>query len=89
MLPLTDYWYPKADTFVCQKDLGFVPYLYYSQDTQTGKDPPTTPPSLSEISKRASGTYFAEKLFSDRTKGVLRLLFHLKGRACTPPEGVD
>ncbi|MBI5446313.1 MAG: FAD-dependent oxidoreductase [Deltaproteobacteria bacterium] len=42
-------------------------------------------PTLSEISKRAAGDYFAEKLFSDRTKAVLKLLFHLKGRACTPP----
>ncbi|GAB4252262.1 dihydrolipoyl dehydrogenase family protein [Deferrisoma sp.] len=41
-------------------------------------------PTLSEISKRAAGAYFAEKLFSDRTKGVLRFLFQLKGRACTP-----
>ncbi|MFB0521305.1 MAG: hypothetical protein ACETWD_07760 [Desulfatiglandales bacterium] len=46
-------------------------------------------PTLSEISKRGSGTYFAEKLFSERTKSVLRLLFHLKGRACTPPEGTE
>lgn len=44
-------------------------------------------PTLSEISKRAAGAYFSEKLFSDRTKGVLKFLFHLKGRACTPPEG--
>ncbi|MFU8855752.1 MAG: dihydrolipoyl dehydrogenase family protein [Deferrisomatales bacterium] len=43
-------------------------------------------PTLSEISKRAAGSYFSEKLFSDRTKGVLKFLFHLKGRACTPPE---
>jgi len=43
-------------------------------------------PTLSESSKRAAGDYFADKLFSDRTKGVLRFLFHLKGRACTPPE---
>ncbi|GAB4262272.1 MAG: hypothetical protein Kow0092_12470 [Deferrisomatales bacterium] len=43
-------------------------------------------PTLSEISKRAAGAYFSEKLFSDRTKGVLKFLFHLKGRACTPPE---
>lgn len=43
-------------------------------------------PTLSEISKRAAGAHFAEKLFSDRTKSILRLLFHLKGRACTPPE---
>ena len=42
-------------------------------------------PTLSEISKRAAGSYFSEKLFSDRTKGVLKFLFHLKGRACTPP----
>ncbi len=42
-------------------------------------------PTLSEISKRAAGAYFSEKLFSDRTKGVLKFLFHLKGRACTPP----
>ncbi|WP_025323940.1 dihydrolipoyl dehydrogenase family protein [Deferrisoma camini] len=41
-------------------------------------------PTLSEISKRAAGAYFAEKLFSDRTKGVLRFLFQIKGRACTP-----
>ncbi len=43
-------------------------------------------PTLSESSKRAAGDYFAEKLFSDRTKGVLRFLFHLKGRACTPTD---
>jgi len=43
-------------------------------------------PTLSEISKRAAGAHFAEKLFSDRTKSVLRLLFHLKGRACTLPD---
>jgi len=41
-------------------------------------------PTLSEISKRAAGSYFSEKLFGDRTKGVLKFLFHLKGRACTP-----
>ncbi|MEW6490051.1 MAG: FAD-dependent oxidoreductase [Thermodesulfobacteriota bacterium] len=44
-------------------------------------------PTLSEISKRAAGSYFSEKLFSDRAKGVLKFLFHLKGRACTPTEG--
>ena len=43
-------------------------------------------PTLAEISKRAAGSYFADKLFSDRTKSVLRLLFHLKGRACWPAE---
>ncbi len=44
-------------------------------------------PTLAEISKRAAGAYFAERLFSDRTKSVLRLLFNLKGRACRPPAG--
>ncbi len=42
-------------------------------------------PTLSEISKRAASNYYSEKLFGDTTKGVLRFLFHLKGRACTPP----
>lgn len=46
-------------------------------------------PTLSEISKRAAGSYFAEKLFSERTKSILRLLFHLKGRACTLPEELE
>jgi pyruvate/2-oxoglutarate dehydrogenase complex dihydrolipoamide dehydrogenase (E3) component len=41
-------------------------------------------PTLAEISKRAAGGYFATKLFSDRTRGLLHLLFGLKGRACTP-----
>jgi pyruvate/2-oxoglutarate dehydrogenase complex dihydrolipoamide dehydrogenase (E3) component len=41
-------------------------------------------PTLSEISKRAAGNYFAAKLFSDRTRSILHLLFGLKGRACTP-----
>ena len=43
-------------------------------------------PTLSEISKRAAGAYYSERLFGDRTKGVLKFLFHLKGRACTPPD---
>ena len=41
-------------------------------------------PTLSEISKRAAGSFYSEKLFSDRAKNVLRFLFHMKGRACTP-----
>jgi pyruvate/2-oxoglutarate dehydrogenase complex dihydrolipoamide dehydrogenase (E3) component len=41
-------------------------------------------PTLAEISKKAAGSYYSEKLFSDRTKKVLRFLFDLKGRACTP-----
>ena len=40
-------------------------------------------PTMSEISKRAAGKYFSGKLFSDTTKNILRLLFNLKGRACT------
>jgi pyruvate/2-oxoglutarate dehydrogenase complex dihydrolipoamide dehydrogenase (E3) component len=46
-------------------------------------------PTLSEISKRTASNYFAEKLFSDRTKKVLRFFFHFKGRACTPPENFN
>lgn len=42
-------------------------------------------PTFSEISKRAAGRIFAEKIFSDRTKGILKFLFNLKGRACTLP----
>ena len=41
-------------------------------------------PTLSEISKRVAGRVFADKLFGDRTKSILKLLFSLKGRACTP-----
>jgi len=43
-------------------------------------------PTLSEISKRAAGDYYSDKLFSPRTKEILRLLFQLKGRACEVPE---
>ncbi|HDP26321.1 MAG TPA: NAD(P)/FAD-dependent oxidoreductase [Deltaproteobacteria bacterium] len=43
-------------------------------------------PTLSEISKRAAGGLFSSKIFSDRTRSVLRLLFNLKGRACSLPE---
>lgn len=43
-------------------------------------------PTLSEISKRVSGSLFAEKLFSNSTKSILKFLFSLKGRACTPSE---
>jgi len=43
-------------------------------------------PTLAEISKRVAGSLFAERLFSDRTRGVLTFLFNLKGRACSPPE---
>ena len=43
-------------------------------------------PTLAEISKKAAGSYYSEKLFGDRTKKILRFLFDLKGRACTPEE---
>ncbi|HEY6000923.1 MAG TPA: FAD-dependent oxidoreductase [bacterium] len=42
-------------------------------------------PTLAEISQRAAGSYYAERLFSARTRGLLSLLFQLKGRACGPP----
>jgi len=41
-------------------------------------------PTLAEISKKAAGSYYSGKLFSDRTKRILRFLFDLQGRACTP-----
>jgi len=43
-------------------------------------------PTLGEIGKRAAGAYFTDKLFSDRTRTILRLLFQLKGRACAVEE---
>ena len=36
-------------------------------------------PTLAEISKKAAGSYYSEKLFGDRTKKVLRFLFGLRG----------
>lgn len=39
-------------------------------------------PTLAEINKRVVGKVFAEKLFSDRVRRGLKLLFNLKGRAC-------
>jgi hypothetical protein len=32
------------------------------------------------------GSYYAEKLFSERTKSLLTFLFNLKGRGCELPE---
>jgi pyruvate/2-oxoglutarate dehydrogenase complex dihydrolipoamide dehydrogenase (E3) component len=46
-------------------------------------------PTLAEISKKAAGSYYSGKLFSDRTKKILRFLFDLKGRACAPEEEVS
>ncbi len=42
-------------------------------------------PTLAEISKRVAQEPFTAKIFSETTRGVLRFLFDLKGRACTPP----
>jgi hypothetical protein len=42
-------------------------------------------PTLAEISKRAAQQPYAAKLFGETTRSVLRFLFDLKGRACTPP----
>jgi pyruvate/2-oxoglutarate dehydrogenase complex dihydrolipoamide dehydrogenase (E3) component len=41
-------------------------------------------PTISEISKRVAGKIFAEKIFSRRTKSILKFIFSLKGRACSP-----
>jgi len=41
---------------------------------------------VAEISKKAAGSYYSGKLFSDRTRKVLRFLFGLKGRASAPEE---
>jgi len=43
-------------------------------------------PTISEISKRVAGKIFAEKIFSERTKSILKFIFSLKGRACPPAE---
>ena len=43
-------------------------------------------PTISEISKRVAGKIFTKKLFSDRSKSILKFIFSLKGRACSPPE---
>jgi hypothetical protein len=34
-------------------------------------------PTLSEVSKRAAGSYYTPKLFSDRTRKLVRLLMRL------------
>ncbi|MBW2147964.1 MAG: FAD-dependent oxidoreductase [Deltaproteobacteria bacterium] len=39
-------------------------------------------PTLGEINKRVAGTFFSGKIFSEKVKKVLKLFFHLKGRAC-------
>jgi pyruvate/2-oxoglutarate dehydrogenase complex dihydrolipoamide dehydrogenase (E3) component len=44
-------------------------------------------PTLAEISKKAAGSYYSEKLFSDRTRRILRFLFGLRGGAPGIPGG--
>ncbi|MEF9438659.1 MAG: FAD-dependent oxidoreductase [Candidatus Mariimomonas ferrooxydans] len=39
-------------------------------------------PTLGEINKKVVGTFFSEKIFSDKIKKALKFFFHLKGRAC-------
>jgi pyruvate/2-oxoglutarate dehydrogenase complex dihydrolipoamide dehydrogenase (E3) component len=40
-------------------------------------------PTFAEISKRVAGNWFSAKLFSNRTRSLLHLLFGLRGRTCT------
>jgi pyruvate/2-oxoglutarate dehydrogenase complex dihydrolipoamide dehydrogenase (E3) component len=42
-------------------------------------------PTLSEISKKAAGSYYSQKLFSERTRKVLRFFFGYRGM----PHGVN
>ena len=39
-------------------------------------------PTLGEISRKVTGSYFSPKVFSPTVKKSLKLFFHLKGRAC-------
>lgn len=41
-------------------------------------------PTLGEINKRVAGSFIGTKVFSGKVKKVLKLFFHLKGRACKP-----
>jgi pyruvate/2-oxoglutarate dehydrogenase complex dihydrolipoamide dehydrogenase (E3) component len=43
-------------------------------------------PTISEISKRVAGKIFAEKIFNERTKSILKFILSFKGRACPPAE---
>ncbi|MCI5143834.1 MAG: mercuric reductase, partial [Candidatus Electrothrix sp. ATG1] len=47
-------------------------------------------PTIAEINKRVAGSLLSPKLFSDRTRKILKLLFRYQGAACgptTPEEG--
>ncbi|MBC8209104.1 MAG: FAD-dependent oxidoreductase [Desulfobulbaceae bacterium] len=41
-------------------------------------------PTLAEINKRVAGSYLTPKIFSHRVRKGLRLIFQLKGSACSP-----
>ena len=43
-------------------------------------------PTLGEINKRVAGSYLAPKIFSEKIKKGLKLIFNLKGRACGGPQ---
>jgi hypothetical protein len=43
-------------------------------------------PTLGEINKRVAGNFFSEKIFSEKVRKGLKLIFQFKGRACTLPE---
>jgi pyruvate/2-oxoglutarate dehydrogenase complex dihydrolipoamide dehydrogenase (E3) component len=45
-------------------------------------------PTVAEINKRVVGNVFSRKIFSDRVRKGLKLIFQFKGRACTLPEEV-
>jgi pyruvate/2-oxoglutarate dehydrogenase complex dihydrolipoamide dehydrogenase (E3) component len=48
-----------------------------------------TYPTLAEISKKSAADYVAEKLFSDRVRKLLHLLFRLQGPVHLPPDRED
>jgi hypothetical protein len=41
-------------------------------------------PTLAESAKKAAGSFYSEKLFGERTRKILRLLFGLRGTAGAP-----
>ncbi|MEE8398586.1 MAG: FAD-dependent oxidoreductase [Desulfobacterales bacterium] len=41
-------------------------------------------PTLGEINKKVAGSFYSEKIFSDKVKKGLKIFFQLKGRACGP-----
>jgi dihydrolipoamide dehydrogenase len=45
-------------------------------------------PTLSEMSKRVTGSLLSTRLFSDRVRKTLRFFFHFKGRACGEDENL-